>query len=124
MKPPAGMSPSAKRRFLWLVSTAEHRWEHHHRDTLELYCETRELLKKQRTTFNKLTKPQMLIERSDGQQQVTPLLNVIKDYTKLLRELAAELGLSPVSETRAKLEKPIEESVSSDPLAHIEIDEA
>ena len=60
----------------------------------------------------------ILIVRNDGQQQLTPLIAAIKEYTKLVRELGAELGLSPVSEAKSKLDGP-PPKVESDALADL-----
>ena len=119
LKPPAGMSAGAAKLFKQLVEEVDHRWESYHSHALALYCETWEELAKVRRMFRKLKQSEILIVRSDGQQQMTPLLGVIKEYSKLLRELGAELGLSPVSEAKSKLDGP-PASAKSDDLAKME----
>ena len=117
--PPSGISADAKKLFVRLVKEVEHRWESYHSPALGLYCETYCDLVRMRAAMHELANEAILIVRSDGQQQMTPLLGVIKEYSKLLRELGAELGLSPVSEAKSKLDGP-PASAKSDDLAKME----
>ena len=106
LKAPDSISAEARKHFERLVAEVEHRWESYHADALERYCETCEDLRQTRAQLRKLDDDLFLVKRSDGQQQLTPLLNAVKEHTKLARELGAELGLSPVSEAKSKLEGP------------------
>ena len=117
--PPAGISADAKKLFQRLVKEVEHRLEPYHSHALALYCETYCDLGRMRNAMRELKNEKILIVRSDGQQQLTPLIAAIKEYTKLVRELGAELGLSPVSEAKSKLEGP-PEPVEGNPLAELE----
>lgn len=105
LKPPAGMSKGAATHFARLVKEVEHRWEAYHADALAMYCEAWQLML---TLQGELGKGQLVIVRTDGQQQVSPVVKSLKETMKLIREMGTELGLSPVSEARNKLEKPEE----------------
>ena len=117
--PPSNISLDAKKLFLELVKEADHRWLSYHSHALALYCETYCELGRMRAALRELANEAILIVRSDGQQQLTPLIGAIKEYTKLVRELGAELGLSPVSEARSKLDKPVVDDGKVDPLADV-----
>lgn len=115
---PPGMSKEAKTHFVRLVKEAGHRWENYHVDALVLYCETWIDVSRLRKGFR--DSDSLIVESSNKQKQITPLWNAVKEGTKLLRELGVELGLSPVSEARNKLEKP-EQTDEADPkLAEFE----
>ena len=118
ISPPDGISTEAKKLFVQLVKDVDHRWETYHAHALALYCETYCELGRMRNALRELKNEAILIVRNDGQQQLTPLIAAIKEYTKLVRELGAELGLSPVSEAKSKLDGP-PPKVESDALADL-----
>lgn len=106
LKAPAGMTKEAKAHFDRLVKEAGHRLELYHVDSLVLYCETWVDVSRIRAEFRK--EKELVHGGNNKQQQITPLWTALKEGSKLLRELAMELGVSPVSEAKAKLEKPEE----------------
>lgn len=114
MKAPAGISKEAKAHFEKLVKQAGHRWEDYHADALAMYCESWQVVLRLRKEFSEAT---LIVPRADGQQQVTPLLKALTEAMKSVREQYVQLGLSPVSEARNKLEKP-DEVEMADPLSH------
>ena len=118
ISPPDDLSDEAAAKFARLVSEVDHRWEAYHADVLGIYCETYYDLARMRNALHELKNETILIVRSDGQQQLTPLIAAIKEYTKLVRELGAELGLSPMSESKGKLESP-PAAAAGDPLADL-----
>lgn len=119
MSAPDGMSDDAAAKFARLCAEVDHRWEPYHADALALYCETYCELGRMRNALRELKNEAILIVRNDGQQQLTPLIAAIKEYTKLVRELGAELGLSPMSEAKGKMESPPAD-VEGDPLAELQ----
>ena len=103
---PAGMSAASKKHFNRLVEALPDRWQAHHVDSLVLYCKTTELVGKLQRKLEKMPMTEILVKRDDGQQQVTPLWNSVKDGTLLIQKLGVELGLFPVSESKSKLDMP------------------
>ena len=111
------MTLAAKQHFMQIAVEAQHRLQPYHRDTLCLYCERFQDLLALTKKLRSLKPEQMLITREDGQQQVSPLYKMVNDATKVVRDLAADLGLSPAAESTKRLEKPDTVVAADDPHA-------
>ena len=113
--PPAGMSAAAKKHFEKIVADVPGRWLPHHADALEAYCNTVDIARKLKKQLDKMPNAKKLIERSDGQQQVSPLFAVHEKYSTAAHNMRKELGLNPVSEAKSSLDMP--DNVGDDPFA-------
>ena len=102
LTPPPGTSAPAKTRFNRIVKAGQGRFKPIHADAIAEYCEVCCTVTKLRNAFMK--EKQLIVESSNKQKQINPLANALKEWVKLKKEMASELGLSLLSESRAKLE--------------------
>ena len=117
IEPPAGMTLAAKKHFQQIAVEAQHRLQPYHRDTLCLYCERFQDLLALTKKLRSLKPSELVITRVDGQKQVSPLYKMVNESTKVVRDLSADLGLSPASESTKRLEKPDNVVAIDDPHA-------
>ena len=119
LKPPKTLSKDEKILFSRLAEDAKHRWKPYHLESLCEYvsvCVTTRKLAKiiRRKNF------QFSIETNGGKTiQTNPEFQAYMSSLKLLLKLAEELGLTPVSEKKAKLSKPENEGNKTDPFANV-----
>ena len=119
LKPPKTLSKDEKILFSRLAEDAKHRWKPYHLESLCEYVSvcvtTRELAKiVHRKDF------QFSIETNGGKTiQTNPEFQAYMSSLKLLFKLAEQLGMTPVSEKKAKLTTPEDEENKNDKFANV-----
>ena len=89
-----------------MAEAAAHRFEAYHADALAHYCVACSAVQRLNTEF--IECEEVMLTTKNGQYQVTPLWNALKEGLRLVHDLGKALGLNPAIEAQKSIdfEKP------------------